>query len=134
MNKENMALEELKIFQKTISDHEDVFLKIRGWSITLVSAISVGYLSDRISISYFEYVFLSLMIVVFFSWSEAIHRVAQTRAKNRSGEIEQAIRGEIEYNGPSIRATFTQGNTLACLLYTSPSPRDLSTSRMPSSA
>ena len=25
-------------------------------------------------------------------------------------------------------------NTLACLLYTSPSPRDLSTSRMPSSA
>ena len=26
------------------------------------------------------------------------------------------------------------GGTLACLLYTSPSPRDLSTSRMPSSA
>ena len=26
------------------------------------------------------------------------------------------------------------GNLLACLLYTSPSPRDLSTSRMPSSA
>ena len=26
------------------------------------------------------------------------------------------------------------GNTKACLLYTSPSPRDLSTSRMPSSA
>ena len=26
------------------------------------------------------------------------------------------------------------GHTLVCLLYTSPSPRDLSTSRMPSSA
>ena len=26
------------------------------------------------------------------------------------------------------------GNLMACLLYTSPSPRDLSTSRMPSSA
>ena len=29
---------------------------------------------------------------------------------------------------------FTGGQTNACLLYTSPSPRDLSTSRMPSSA
>ena len=28
----------------------------------------------------------------------------------------------------------TQGSTETCLLYTSPSPRDLSTSRMPSSA
>ena len=30
--------------------------------------------------------------------------------------------------------TGTGGNNIACLLYTSPSPRDLSTSRMPSSA
>ena len=30
--------------------------------------------------------------------------------------------------------TVREGNTLFCLLYTSPSPRDLSTSRMPSSA
>ena len=29
---------------------------------------------------------------------------------------------------------FTRGNIVTCLLYTSPSPRDLSTSRMPSSA
>ena len=29
---------------------------------------------------------------------------------------------------------FVRGNILVCLLYTSPSPRDLSTSRMPSSA
>ena len=29
---------------------------------------------------------------------------------------------------------FTEGQNITCLLYTSPSPRDLSTSRMPSSA
>ena len=29
---------------------------------------------------------------------------------------------------------YTRGNLYSCLLYTSPSPRDLSTSRMPSSA
>ena len=33
-----------------------------------------------------------------------------------------------------IRGTFTSVSVKACLLYTSPSPRDLSTSRMPSSA
>ena len=32
------------------------------------------------------------------------------------------------------KPTFIVGNSLGCLLYTSPSPRDLSTSRMPSSA
>ena len=30
--------------------------------------------------------------------------------------------------------SYTHTDTIACLLYTSPSPRDLSTSRMPSSA
>ena len=34
--------------------------------------------------------------------------------------------------GPAVRATRAQADS--CLLYTSPSPRDLSTSRMPSSA
>ena len=34
----------------------------------------------------------------------------------------------------SVRKIVTEGNFKGCLLYTSPSPRDLSTSRMPSSA
>ena len=38
----------------------------------------------------------------------------------------------IAFNKPSGFAVQTRGNR--CLLYTSPSPRDLSTSRMPSSA
>ena len=40
--------------------------------------------------------------------------------------IEESIKG--------LRRNFKAGNYLACLLYTSPSPRDLSTTRMPSSA
>ena len=35
---------------------------------------------------------------------------------------------------PSFEISENIGSFLACLLYTSPSPRDLSTSRMPSSA
>ena len=33
-----------------------------------------------------------------------------------------------------LRAVVARADLVACLLYTSPSPRDLSTSRMPSSA
>ena len=47
-------------------------------------------------------------------------------------EVPDAVRAELETcineKGGDAR------NTLGCLLYTSPSPRDLSTSRMPSSA
>ena len=35
---------------------------------------------------------------------------------------------------PHMMFSFTKALTSTCLLYTSPSPRDLSTSRMPSSA
>ena len=41
----------------------------------------------------------------------------------------------VYYYGDQIElATYTMEESINCLLYTSPSPRDLSTSRMPSSA
>ena len=46
---------------------------------------------------------------------------------NMIGQSEQiALQGKL--------STFADKNDTGCLLYTSPSPRDLSTSRMPSSA
>ena len=41
---------------------------------------------------------------------------------------------ELRWFTPEIEVDLCGHATLACLLYTSPSPRDLSTSRMPSSA
>ena len=42
---------------------------------------------------------------------------------------------ESEKRGPSVEMAYNKdGEATPCLLYTSPSPRDLSTSRMPSSA
>jgi len=38
------------------------------------------------------------------------------------------------YSLPSDSSTFISRGTLTCLLYTSPSPRDVEESRMPSSA
>ena len=45
--------------------------------------------------------------------------------------INQVPNDENSIKGNNIRGKYW---TIACLLYTSPSPRDLSTSRMPSSA
>ena len=45
-----------------------------------------------------------------------------------------AVGGETSDLAFLCRATAIPGQTIPCLLYTSPSPRDLSTSRMPSSA
>jgi len=54
--------------------------------------------------------------------------------------FEKAISGSSDYDD-ALRRLVSSGNSdeeimlsLICLLYTSPSPRDLSTSRMPSSA
>ena len=49
----------------------------------------------------------------------------------RIDELESALRFIDNYR---FTATPTEFRLVACLLYTSPSPRDLSTSRMPSSA
>ena len=42
--------------------------------------------------------------------------------------------GKVGYEIVRTLKTFYKGKIYPCLLYTSPSPRDLSTSRMPSSA
>ena len=52
-------------------------------------------------------------------------------------EQSQVIRRNRKFSAQTLASTFVLGlltNSRACLLYTSPSPRDLSTSRMPSSA
>ena len=49
-------------------------------------------------------------------------------------DVEKAIETLIWYSGLTDKWEQLIGNLNPCLLYTSPSPRDLSTSRMPSSA
>ena len=41
---------------------------------------------------------------------------------------------DLKYKGEDTKLIIGNGNTISCLLYTSPSPRDLYRSRMPSSA
>ena len=56
-------------------------------------------------------------------------RALSVRARDINGQFKQHQEGtEVEQPNPTV------GALSDCLLYTSPSPRDLSTSRMPSSA
>jgi len=64
-------------------------------------------------------------VIVLFEWDAVRHQIFT------DGRPHDTALGPL-YMGDSIG--HWEGDTLVCLLYTSPSPRDLSTSRMPSSA
>ena len=49
-------------------------------------------------------------------------------------EMKKYLGAKIDEGHDKLNANMAAMNTRVCLLYTSPSPRDLSTSRMPSSA
>ena len=53
---------------------------------------------------------------------------------NQFNEAEGGLTISLDPQDGSVQKLFTDDTSINCLLYTSPSPRDLSTSRMPSSA
>lgn len=111
-----VALEEFRIIQTIIINHEALFDKIRGWCITLIGAISVAYISDDISISAAPYIILSWFIIFFFAFTEAVHRVAHGRAMKRSEDIESQLSNNCaKYDGPKIRESLKTGVTLPAL-------------------
>ena len=55
-------------------------------------------------------------------------------AKQASDNFNETIPADVKVGWRTIGVSGMRIQAIACLLYTSPSPRDLSTSRMPSSA
>jgi len=62
------------------------------------------------------------------------HHFPETIATCRRTEAGGLFAGSVEQQSALLTAAVRAGCQWVCLLYTSPSPRDLSTSRMPSSA
>lgn len=116
MDKEQMALEELKIIQDVIYDQEAIRFKIKGWAVALITAISIAFLSKKINFSSTEYLFTSVGIVLLFFWTDVIHRIAQDRAQKRALNIERFLRGETEYDGPKVSISLSRDNTIKDML------------------
>ena len=68
------------------------------------------------------------------SWGRLVVRVTKAEKDSALHRIVALIREAQESKAPAQRAVDRWGDTYACLLYTSPSPRDRTRSRMPSSA
>ena len=65
---------------------------------------------------------------------DAFQKILVARNENWANQVETVLAGEGDYMIAVGAAHLVGEKSLFCLLYTSPSPRDLSTSRMPSSA
>lgn len=114
----NVAIEELKILQSIIKNQDSIFSKIRGWCVVVVTGISGGFLSEKIQLESAPYFAISVFIIFLFTWTEAVHRVAQMRAINRSGNVESYLRGELQYDGPQIKNTLSKPNLITDQLAT----------------
>jgi len=103
MDKQTIAVEELKIVEEIINYQESIRFKFLGWLITIISAISVAFLSSKLNISQNSFLLLSTLIIMIFLWLDTIHRVAVDRAIERAGKIERYLRAENKkYDGPKI--------------------------------
>ena len=70
------------------------------------------------------------------SWESTVtyYQLLNRMARERLGDLHSAKLVLWSFDFAEIEACQASGDWDGCLLYTSPSPRDLSTSRMPSSA
>ena len=71
-----------------------------------------------------------IIAIVLLTWTLKAVMVKPTITQLRSSRKMQEIQPQVQ----EIRAKYANDQTKACLLYTSPSPRDRTRSRMPSSA
>ncbi len=109
--RKDVALEELKILQEIIARHDDISFKIKGWCVTLITAIILAIKSGKFSISVSSGLVLLGGISILFLWVDIIYRVAEDRAISRSREVERLIRDHIVYDGPQIAESLSVKTT-----------------------
>ena len=86
-----------------------------------------NYLINRVKLSSNQHIFFSKI-----KYSEELHSSSDTlNIKKLSNKKVNVVTGIVN---SEVLISFLEDKNITCLLYTSPSPRDLSTSRMPSSA
>jgi len=111
-NKDLLALEEFKLLQEIAQNQEELRLKLRGWCVALVTALSVASLSKEIDLSGTRFFLISIMVVFMFLWLDVLYRVAQDRALKRAKVVEECLCDLKEYKGPCIRQNLSLPNSV----------------------
>ena len=75
--------------------------------------------------------FKILLLILFFSFCSQSSEMTMGVPEPYFGVSEDMATSDVAF---SRESSFSQGDYIICLLYTSPSPRDVEESRMPSSA
>jgi hypothetical protein len=104
----DLEIEELKMLQQIIGRYDDHEIKIRSWLLGLLVALSIARYSEKIHMPGAWLGYLASGLVVLFLFIEVIHRIPKRKAIDRVAEVERAIRGECDYDGPRINEKLTQ--------------------------
>lgn len=102
MDEHQRAMEELRLLQEIIRHQEDLRAQLTNWSVGLISAISIVFLSAKIDLSGLHYILVGSALIIAFFWNNIIFRVAQSRAIARSNKVEECLRQGGDYDGPKI--------------------------------
>lgn len=97
-----IALDELRILAGVIERKEAVRLRQRNWAITVVSGLSIAFLSDSAEIRTGAYVAVALATIAIFWLMETVYQHVEDRAIRRSRDLEEALREGRQYDGPLI--------------------------------
>ncbi len=99
----SLALEELKLLSALISKQEEFRLTTRGWSLAILTGLTIAHLNHDLSVGRATFLLLGLGIIVSGWIIEAWYSMAQLGAMDRSLVVEQFLRGDCSsYDGPRI--------------------------------
>ncbi len=107
--KYDTALKEIEILNLAIARQEDIGLKIRGWCITLITALTIAFLSNELITNKETFFWITLFVIFLFYHIETLHRVAEIRAIRRSQRVEKIMRLGLPYDGPDISRSLVFG-------------------------
>ena len=97
-----LARDELQPLASIIERKEQVRLRQRNWVITIVSGLSLAFVSENVGLGRGEYLALALSSIAIFWLMETVYQHVEDRAIRRSRDLEEILREGRPYDGPLI--------------------------------
>lgn len=93
----------MELIQAIITRTESVRIKFRSWYIGLIAAISAAFYTTDKLMNAIAFLAFCSALTIFFFMIELFYRLPESRAIQRSNQIEEFLRGEVQnYDGPKI--------------------------------